>query len=271
MTASSINGVEFNDLEAISLASYNSTTKELFLCIQGQSLTAPQLSGKTELVTFYLQTKKDSVYNEDIPPVKDQNIRLMRADEYKTSACPSPAVVPGELSSKSYVFGAKVEDLVANRELIVDYVTTGIVKETSVTTTNPSVDVAISVYNSSNSFGGNTSGTDGFEVESIKPGTYTVKLTAPGSLGYTITNVPIVKRETTPLPAVNLVFGDYTQNGVINIEDINSIITAAANHQDSDILADVNGNGAVNIEDINIVIGNYNMTSDMMVTEWTAS
>ena len=273
MAATPINeGASFKDLEGLSLASYNSTTHELFLCIQGQSLNGSMLSGNTELATFYLQTKNDSVYDEVIPPVKNQNIRLMRADEYKTSACPSPAIVPGELSSKNHIFTALAEDLVTDMDLTVNFVTTGVIQSGVLEADNKNAEITIVAQSDKHTYTKTSTGDAAFSLDEVKPGTYTVTITCDACLGYTVTNVVVTKGQTSTLPQIKLVFGDYVADSseAINIRDISGIITQALAYNHTDVRADVNGDQMVRLDDVSKAITNYGYAKDMMKSVWSA-
>lgn len=114
MTVAQINlgkkKTEFTGLESLSLCSYNSKSKELYMFICGMKpggLKVP--ASETLIADLYLKVKSGKQLSKD-------SIRLMKASEYKnTDKCPSQAIYPAEISSTT-----EVSDLCANVTLDID-------------------------------------------------------------------------------------------------------------------------------------------------------
>lgn len=90
----------------------------------------------------------------------------------------------------------------------------------------------------------------------VAPGTYTIKMSAVGSLGYKILNVVVEAGETNTIPSVTLLFGDYDGDGTVSVSDFNYIITAYSTN-DYSVEADVDGDGVISVGDINYAISHY--------------
>ena len=93
LTASKIGSDEetFSSVKGLSLASYNASSKDMYLFLCGMSIGGISMSGNTQVVTMYLNTKKDGV-------LPAGSIRLMNESEYGT-ACPSKAVFVNTIST----------------------------------------------------------------------------------------------------------------------------------------------------------------------------
>ena len=98
----------------------------------------------------------------------------------------------------------------------------------------------------------------------VAPGTYTIVMSASGSLGYTINNVVVTTGETASIPSVTLLFGDYDGDGTISVSDFNYIITAYSTN-DTAVEADVDGDSVISVSDINYAISHYLKMSDVQV------
>lgn len=87
---SKINGSTFGGMKGLSVASYNSSTKSMYIFICGMAISGIKLKGETEVATFYLKSKTDKI--------PASALRAMANSETGTD-CPSRAVYCGEISS----------------------------------------------------------------------------------------------------------------------------------------------------------------------------
>ena len=192
----------------------------------------------------------------------------MRTDEYKNaSACPSQAIASGEISSKSVVFTPAAEDLVENVTLTIDYAVGGTIDGLNAfVPVNALSALTVKLVKGENVIATKTTNeADGFKFEEVEEGTYTILIEAPGSLGHKIENVAVTEGETTTVSGITLIYGNYNNNDSIDLEDLASIIVAAAGTE-YDSLADVNGNSAVELSDITTTITYYGALAIQQVT-----
>ncbi len=91
----------FGGMKGLSIASYNSATKNMYIFMCGMTISGIRLKGETEVATFYLKSKADKV--------PASAIRTMDNSEGEGKACPSKAVYCGEISSTTEG-GAVVND-----------------------------------------------------------------------------------------------------------------------------------------------------------------
>ena len=91
----------FGGMKGLSVASYNSTTKNMYIFICGMTISGIKINGKTELAKFYIKTKNDKV--------PSSAIRVMDSSE-TGAACPSKAVYSAEISSTTEA-GSVVKDI----------------------------------------------------------------------------------------------------------------------------------------------------------------
>ena len=267
ITASEIGDDQFIDFAACSLASYNSNSKEMYLFISGWNDGIVIPSGvKTEVATFYVQAK------DGVTP-SSENIRLMRKSEYKnTDACPSVAVYPAEVSSKDIILQPDESDILADEDVILDFpepaVATGTVTGSFDCKYNNTAEVTVALMDGDNVVASTTAcgDTPDYTLSEVAPGTYTIKISAVGSLGFTIENVVVAEGENKSVPTVTLLFGDYDGNGVIATTDFSNIITAYSTNT-YEAAADVDGNGVITTSDINYAISHYNkLDTEQVIT-----
>ena len=228
------------EMKSCSLASYNSTSNEMYLFIAGLSTSGLNVAADSKIATFYVKTKNGTI------PAAD-NFRLMAASEYKNStACPAMAIAPAEISSKSTVFTA--EDVVSDVTLVFDiYVAVSAPTIQMQTKSTVSVDLVLNESTVSQ-----TTADGDFEFDSVLPGTYTINVTAPGSLGYVIRNVKVVPAgEDIVIPEFTLLFGNADGDDVISAKDIAVIIN---NFGKDNVACDADGDGTIAAKDIAIVL-----------------
>ena len=244
-----------------SIISYNASTKLMYIFIAGLNVNGVKIAENSKIATFYLQLK------DGFKP-SESNIRVMRTDEYKNAeACPSQAIASGEISSKNIVFTPAAEDLVENVTLTINYTIGGTVGGASAfVSANALSEITVKLIKGEEVVKTKvTSEADGFTFEEVEEGTYSISIESPGSLGYTIENVVVVEDQTTTIPAIELIYGNYNGNDSIDLEDLASIIVAASGSS-YDSLADVNGNLAVELSDITTTITNYGALAVQQVT-----
>ena len=241
-------GESFAYLPSCSLASYNSTTGEMYLFISGLSALGLNVAANSELASFYLQAK------EGVTP-SIENIRLMMLSEYKdTAACPSASVAPGEISSKSTVFTPVAEDVVTNLDLEFDVAKFGTVTGT-VNGDNNIADVTVELKNGDEVVATQViKGADAvYSFEAVTPGTYTISISAPGSIGYKVNNVVVAADETKTIDAIFLLYGDADGDGIIAPKDISQILTDMAD-EGYIVASDADGDGVVAPKDAGVVL-----------------
>ena len=91
----------FGGMKGLSVASFNSSTDNMYVFICGMTVGGIKLNGKTELAKFYIKTKDSKV--------PSSAIRVMDTSETGT-ACPSKAVYAAEISSTTEA-GSVVDDI----------------------------------------------------------------------------------------------------------------------------------------------------------------
>ena len=258
---------EFDDEDGLesmgdcSIASYNATSKQMYLFIAGLNVNGVNIAENSKIATFYLQLKDGCKPSES-------NIRVMRTDEYKNAeACPSQAIASGEISSKSVVFTPAVSDLVENVTLTIDYSVGGTIDGVNAfVPVNALSEVTVKLVKGEEVLQTKvTNEANGFGFEEVEEGTYTILVEVPGSLGHKVENVVVNEGETTTVSGITLIYGNYNNNDTIDLEDLSSIIVAASG-TGYDSLADVNGNEAVEMSDITTTITNYGALAVQQVT-----
>lgn len=254
-------GEGLEEMGACSLASYNSSTDEMYLFICGYNVAGLQFpSSKTEVATFYLNAK-DGV----TPSI--ENMRLMMTSEFKNaSACPSLAISPAEVSSKNTVFNPVADDIVASKTLNFELAKEGTVSG-SIVPDNGSVDILITLSNDENEYTETITGKPAnYTLEGVKEGTYTMTVSSAGSLGFKVNNIVVTANETTNIDSINLLFGDFDNNGIIAALDITRLIS---NLGGTDAAYDLDGNGIVAALDITIILNNSHFGKDSLSQEIT--
>lgn len=121
----------------------------------------------------------------------------------------------------------------------------------SLTVDNALAEVNYSITNGVNTYSKTTKGNVDFSFANIAPGTYTITITADGSLGYIISNVVVSGGSTTELDAVPLLFGDANKDAIISVADISTILVS---YESYSLTSDVNGDGIISVADISMVL-----------------
>lgn len=260
-------GEGFNFVNACSLVSYNSTTQEFYVFISGLSALGLTVPAGTEVASFYIQAK------DGVKPAED-NVRVMALSEYKdTAACPSAAIVPGEISSKTTVFKPTDEDIITNVSIVFDFAKQGSVnglnaiKSDNIGTN--AVDVTVTLANADNTYTATTKAEQGFSFEGVEEGTYTITIAAPGSLGYTINNVVVEADKETVIPEIYLLFGDGDGDGTIAPKDVSDFLAVFGRESTEPIAQDVEGDGVLGPGDLSIILleNHYGATVDKQVLD----
>ena len=117
-----------------------------------------------------------------------------------------------------------------------------------------------------------------FTIEGVPPGTYTLVITKPAHLSFTVKNI-VVGDENLDLKQdvreavrlMTLLCGDVNGDGFINVNDVN-IIWSSLNYGKSvaeaaNPLADLNGDGLINVNDLNIARSALNYGRGPVVIE----
>ena len=245
-------GEGFDFVNACSLVSYNSTTQEFYVFISGLSALGLTVPAGTEVASFYIQAK------DGVKPAAD-NVRVMALSEYKdTAACPSNAIVPGEISSKTTVFKPTAEDIITNVSIVFDFAKEGTVNGlTAIKSDNVgalAVDVTVTLANADNTYTATTKAEQGFSFDAVEEGTYTITITAPGSLGYTINNVVVEADKETVIPEIYLLFGDVDANGSIAPKDVSDLLTVYGTNLTAPDINNVDGDDVIGPADLSIML-----------------
>ena len=94
---------------------------------------------------------------------------------------------------------------------------------------------------------------DDVKFTDVEEGTYTMKLSAPGALTVTITNIVIsADKPEFEVPQVTLLYGDIIRNGVIDLQDVGEALTML--DEDAPEGYDTNGDGIVDLKDVGIML-----------------
>ena len=144
----------------------------------------------------------------------------------------------------------------------------GSITGTFVSKYNNTAEVKIALYDGDNEVDSvvATGANPDYSFAGVADGTYTIKMSAVGSLGFTVNNVVVKSGENTSVPSVSLLFGDYDGNGVIATTDFSNIITAYSTNT-YEAAADVDGNGVITTSDINYAISHYNkLDTEQVIT-----
>ena len=257
ISATEVLGDQFYDFPSASLASYNATTGEMYLFIAAWNDGLEFQPGtKTEIASFYIQAK------DGVTPSND-NLRVMKQAEFKNpDYCLCNAVYPTAISSSDVVLQPTVDDMVADDDFTIDFPTpgpiNGIITGTFACNYNNSADVTIKLMSGDVEVAQTTAtgSNPDYTFLDVAPGTYEIVMSASGSLGFSIINIVVNENETTTIPSVTLLFGDYDGDGTVSVSDFNYIITAYSTN-DYSVKADVDGDGVISVSDINYAISHY--------------
>ena len=253
ITASAFDeGEGFDFISACSLISYNATNEKFYVFISGLSALGLTVPAGTEVASFYIQAK------DGIKPAED-NVRVMALSEYKdTAACPSNAIVPGEISSKTTVFKPTAEDIITNVSIVFDFAKQGSVNGLNAIKSDNigtyAVDVTVTLANADNTYTATTKAEQGFSFDAVEEGTYTITITAPGSLGYTINNVVVEADKETVIPEIYLLFGDVDANGSIAPKDVSDLLTVYGTNLTAPDINNVDGDDVIGPADLSIML-----------------
>ena len=241
-------GESFVSLATCSMVSYNSETEQFYLFISGLSYDGLTVDGKCELANFRLQTK------EGVKPA-DTNMRKMELSEWKGD-CPSSAVYPGEISSKETYFVPAAENIVTDVTVTIDWPQNGSVNGLAGISKvdNPSATITVTLFNDDHTYTTTTQGTDGYQFTDVEEGTYTIQISAVGSLGFTINNVVVTADNETVTPAIYLIFGDCNEDGRINGLNIGFYLPRYGLGGAEAPSCDVNGDNSINALDLGMII-----------------
>ncbi len=111
---------------------------------------------------------------------------------------------------------------------------------------------AVATDAANNSVNGTVASDGKYEIE-VSQGTYKVVLGKAGYLYKTYENVVADANEVN-LGSVTLIGGEFTGDGVIDVEDLNGVLM---NYKQKVADFDFNDDGVVDIEELDAVLGNY--------------
>ena len=94
-TVAAAEGVAFTGFRGLSIASYNASSKLMYIFLCGMSMEGVQIEGKSKIATIYLNAKTEGKLPAD-------SIRLLKQSEIGKQ-CPSKAVFVSEISSKEAI------------------------------------------------------------------------------------------------------------------------------------------------------------------------
>ena len=247
--ATDIGEDRFIDFPAASLASYNETTGEMYIFIAAWNDGIVIPTGvKTEVATFYIQAK------EGVTPSND-NIRIMKNNEFKNSDyCLCNAIYPTAISSSDIVLQPTIDDVLAEEDFTIDFPepapAAGTITGTLACNANNTSTVTIKLMDGDTEVASTTAKGEApeYSFSDVAPGTYTIKMSATGSLGYKILNVVVEAGANTNIPSVTLIFGNYDGDLEITSFDVMEIIPHANNFTYEEA-ADFDGSGDIDIMD----------------------
>lgn len=101
-----------------------------------------------------------------------------------------------------------------------------------------------------------------FSIAGVAPGTYTVKITMPGYLPYTINNMEV--NGSTVIETKELLAGDINSDASINAADLGLIVSDFGAYEGKPPVnnnCDVNADKSVNAADLSLVISNFGKTA----------
>ena len=231
-----------------SLVSYNAANEEFYIFISGLNAGGLNVAANSEIFTFYLQAK------DGVKPSED-NVRVMALSEYKTT-CASYAIAPGYVGSKSTPIGTGTDDIVTAVTVDFNFPSAGSVSG-AITSDNKgiyAVDVTVTLANEANTYTTTTKAEEGYAFSAVEAGTYTITITAPGSLGYTIYNVVVVPETETAVPSIYLMFGDVDDSGSIAPKDVSDLLTVYGNTLEASDINNVDGDNVIGPADLSIML-----------------
>ena len=242
-------GEKFIRLDEFSMISYNADTDTFYLFVSGCSYDGLTVDGKCQIADFYLKLKEGQKFSET-------NIRKMEVSEWReTGGCPSPAIYPGAVSSKDVIFEPVPENFVTDITVTLPSLNGAVDGSAGISAVdNARAPITVRLFNGVNEYTATTQGTDGYSFDDVEEGTYSIEISAPGSLGYTINNLVVEAGETAVPPSVSLLFGDCDQNGTIAGQDIAQLFTEYGQEVDAEDACDVDGNGTVTGQDLGIIL-----------------
>ena len=130
---------------------------------------------------------------------------------------------------------------------------------------NMSAPITLTLSNETNSYEVVVKGKSAdYSFENVLPGTYTLQMSAVGSLGYTIKNVVVTAGTNKEIENVYLLFGDCNEDGAITGQDVGILLNA---YGSSVAACDVDGNGTVTGQDLGIIIlaSHFGVSASMQV------
>lgn len=116
---------------------------------------------------------------------------------------------------------------------------------------------AVATDAANNSVNGTVKADGTYEIE-VGQGTYDVVLGKAGYLYKTYEDVAANTAEVN-LGAITLVPGDLTADGIIDVEDLNGVLS---NYKNNIAAYDVNDDGTIDVEELNAVLSNYKATAN---------
>jgi len=255
-------GEKFIRLGEFSMISYNSDTDTFYLFVSGCSYDGLTVDGKCQIADFYLQLKEGQKFSET-------NIRKMEVSEWReTGGCPSPAIYPGAVSSKDVIFEPVPENFVTDITVTLPTLNGAVDGSASISQVDNAVaTITVRLYNDDNEYTTTTQGTAGYSFDDVEEGIYSIQISAPGSVGFTINNLVVEAGETAVPPSIYLLFGDCDQNGAIAGQDIAQLFTEYGQEVGPDDACDVDGSGTVTGQDLGIILlaSHYGMDAEHQV------
>lgn len=97
-----------------------------------------------------------------------------------------------------------------------------------------------------------------FSIAGVAPGTYTLKITMPGYLSYTINSLEVVG--STSVEKKTLLAGDVNGSGEANIYDLTELLGEFNRVGDEIVNSanDLNGSNEINVYDLTLLLANFN-------------
>ena len=169
-------------------------------------------------------------------------------------------VVLGSLNNLDLVPGMYLDLPIFNTGDIVDLTGSAITASGSLLFQASSKPAAIELYGSSNNLllSETVTVSGAYTLTAPVSDSYTLVVTKPGYLKYTIQNLTLAAGEVIPTIDLRQMAGDIDGDGVINATDLTYLLSEFNHAADTYPNADLDGNGVVNATDLTYLLAGFN-------------
>jgi hypothetical protein len=131
-----------------------------------------------------------------------------------------------------------------------------------------SISSTVTLYNSEENTITTSTSTDGYYTLSAPAGTgYTLVVTKPGYLSYTIANLTIDASEEIGTIDISQLAGDVNGDGVVNATDLTYLLSEFNRKPVNYENADIDGNGVVNAADLTFLLAGFNKRDVVIIID----